>query len=127
MTLVNRDGFHNIRVRNYESDLTPVRVSLDDVLVSVGVQRVEGEVTGIDAAGTDRRSENRKRATNFPYDRLVFALGSQLLRLNVAGLAEYAFDVDTYNGGSRLNTHLQSLPADPNLQGCLRSSSWAPA
>ena len=51
MTLVNRDGFHNIRVRNYEADLTPVRVRLDDVLVPVGVQRVEGEVTGIDLAG----------------------------------------------------------------------------
>jgi NADH dehydrogenase len=33
VTLVNRDGFHNIRVRNYESDLTPVRVSLDDAPV----------------------------------------------------------------------------------------------
>src|SRR5215813_4053016 len=48
VTLVNRDAFHNIRVRNYETDLTPVRVPLDDVLGPVGVQRVEGQVTGID-------------------------------------------------------------------------------
>jgi NADH:quinone reductase (non-electrogenic) len=51
VTLVNRDGFHNIRVRDYESDLTPVRVPLDDVLVPIGVQRVEGEVIGIDVPG----------------------------------------------------------------------------
>jgi NADH dehydrogenase len=28
VTLVNRDAFHGIRVRNYEPDLTPVRVPL---------------------------------------------------------------------------------------------------
>ena len=31
ITLVNRDPFHCIRVRNYEADLRPVRVRLDDV------------------------------------------------------------------------------------------------
>src|SRR5215813_5289235 len=51
VTLVNRDAFHNIRVRNYEADLTPVRVPLDDVLGPVGVRRVEGEVAGIDLDG----------------------------------------------------------------------------
>jgi NADH dehydrogenase FAD-containing subunit len=33
VTLVNRDGFHSIRVRTYEADLSQVRVPLDDVLV----------------------------------------------------------------------------------------------
>ena len=51
VTLVNRDAFHNLRVRNYEADLTAVRVPLDDVLGPVGVQRVEGEVASIDLAG----------------------------------------------------------------------------
>ena len=64
VTLVNRDGFHNIRVRNYEADLTPVRVPLDDVLGPVGVRRVEGEVAGIDVAGQTAAVSNRKRATN---------------------------------------------------------------
>lgn len=30
--LVNRDDYHNIRVRNYEPDLSAVRVPLNDVL-----------------------------------------------------------------------------------------------
>jgi NADH dehydrogenase len=30
VTLVNRAAFHNIRVRNYEADLSAVRVPLDD-------------------------------------------------------------------------------------------------
>jgi NADH dehydrogenase len=47
-TLVNRDAFHGIRVRNYEADLTSVRVPLDDVLGPLGVRSVEGEVAAID-------------------------------------------------------------------------------
>jgi hypothetical protein len=39
---------HCVRGRNYEADLSPVRVPLDDALGPVGVQRVEGQVTGID-------------------------------------------------------------------------------
>jgi NADH dehydrogenase len=32
VTVVNRDAWHAIRVRNYESDLSDVRVPLDEVL-----------------------------------------------------------------------------------------------
>jgi len=117
VTLVNRDGFHNIRVRDYEADLTPVRVPLDDILIPVGVQRVEGEVTSIDLARQTTTVTTASGQLILAYDRLVFALGSQLLRPKVGGLAENAFDVDTYNGGERLNTHLQSLPQRPESPG----------
>ena len=50
VTLVNRDAFHNIRVRNYEADLTSVRIPLDDVLGPVGVRPVAGQVADIDLA-----------------------------------------------------------------------------
>jgi NADH dehydrogenase len=117
VTLVNRDGFHNIRVRNYEADLTSIRVPLDDVLGPVGVRCVEGEVTGIDLAEQTVAVTTVNGPLTLLYDRLVFALGSQLLRPNIAGLAEYAFDVDTYNAAVRLNTHLQSLPSRPESPG----------
>ena len=48
VTVVNRDPWHAIRVRNYETDLSDVRVPLDDVLGPIGVELVIGEVTGID-------------------------------------------------------------------------------
>jgi NADH dehydrogenase len=117
VTLVNRDGFHNIRVRNYEADLSSVRVPLDDVLAPVGVQRVEGEVAGIDLAGQTVAVTTAGELLALPYDRLVFALGSQVLRPNIAGLAEHAFDVDTYEGAARLGAHLQSLPRRPASPG----------
>ena len=117
VTLVNRDAYHSIRVRNYETDLSGVRVPLDDVLEPVGVRRVEGEVAGIDL-GTQRVVvATRGGAERLPYDRLVFALGSQLARPNVPGLPEHAFDVDTYEGGARLEAHLQALPHRPASPG----------
>ncbi|HXO01448.1 MAG TPA: hypothetical protein VN900_05285, partial [Stellaceae bacterium] len=48
ITIVNRDPWHSIRVRNYETDLSDVRVPLDDVLGPIGVDVVIGAVTGID-------------------------------------------------------------------------------
>jgi NADH dehydrogenase len=117
VTLVNRDAFHNIRVRNYEADLTPVRVPLDDVLGPIGVERVEGEVTGIDLTGQTVAATTESGPCTLPYDRLVFALGSQLFRPAIPGLAEHAHDVDTYRGAARLAAHLRSLPGRPAAPG----------
>src|SRR6266851_4423963 len=50
VTVVNRDAWHAIRVRNYEADLSRVRVALDDVLEPIGVERITGDVAGIDLA-----------------------------------------------------------------------------
>ena len=119
VTLVNRDPFHNIRVRNYEADLTRARIPLDDVLGPIGVSRVEGEVTDIDLNEQIVTVTTTSGEQSLAYDRLVLALGSQLLQPNIPGLAEYAFDVDTYKGAIRLNTHLQSLPSQPHSPGRL--------
>jgi NADH dehydrogenase len=117
VTLVDLDPFHKIRVRNYESDLTSVRVPLDDVLGPIGVLRVEGRVTGIDLSGQFVNVTNGGNEQTLPYDRLVFALGSQLVRPNIPGVAQNAFDVDTYDGAVRLNTHLEALTGRPESPG----------
>lgn len=109
VTLVNRDAYHSIRVRNYEADLSQVRVPLDSVLAPIGVARVEGEVIAIDT--TARRVAVRTAAGEraLDFDRLVLAAGSQLARPALPGLAEFGFDVDTYNGAARLQEHLGAL------------------
>ena len=117
VTLINRDAFHSIRVRNYESDLTAVRVPLDDVLGPVGVRRVQGEVADLDLTRQAAIVDTVDGPQVLFYDRLVFALGSQVLRPPVPGLAEHAFDVDTYDGAVKLNNHLQSLPDRPESPG----------
>lgn len=109
VTLVNRDGFHGIRVRNYEADIGPARVPLADVLDPIGVDLVRGEVTGVDLPGRCVTVGTAAGPRVLPYDRLVFALGSELARPPVPGLAEHAFDVDTYDHAARLTAHLDSL------------------
>src|SRR5262249_32069698 len=52
-----------------------------------------------------------------PYDRLVFALGSELVRPPVPGLAGYGFDVDTYDAAARLGVHLAGLAGRPDAPG----------
>jgi NADH dehydrogenase len=117
VTVVNRDAWHAIRVRNYEPDLTQVRVALDDVLEPIGVERMAGEVADIDFE--HRQVACLIRGTRHPlnYDRLVFALGSRLVRPDIPGLAQYAFDVDTYEGAARLNSHIDALDGQPASAG----------
>ena len=117
VTLVNRDRYHCIRVRNYEADLSAVRVPLNDVLGPIGVGYLAGEIVGIDLSEQAVTVATASGQRTLPYDRLVFTLGSQLLRPNVPGLAEHSFDVDTYDGAARLNTHLESLPSLPESSG----------
>ncbi len=111
VVLVDRTDWHAIRVRNYERSLADVRVPFDDVLASVGVRRVRGEVLDINL----KRREISVQGLPEPigYDRLVFALGSRLDIPPVPGLAEHAFNVDTYEAAARLRNHLAALPSQP--------------
>ncbi|MBN9513771.1 MAG: FAD-dependent oxidoreductase [Alphaproteobacteria bacterium] len=109
IVLLNDTPWHSIRVRNYEADLSETRVALDEVLAPVGVRRVEGKVTGIDVAARTVAYDDAEGPQTLGYDRLVFALGSQLARPNLPGLAEHGFDVDTYAAAMRLNAHIAGL------------------
>ncbi|MBW4531363.1 MAG: FAD-dependent oxidoreductase [Aphanothece saxicola GSE-SYN-MK-01-06B] len=115
--LINRDAFHGLRVRNYEADLAPLRVPLEAVLGPAGVRWLVGEVGSIDLAARTVIVLSEAGPQSLPYDRLVFALGSQLLRPPVPGLAEHGFDVDTYGGASRLADHLGALAERPEGPG----------
>jgi NADH:ubiquinone reductase (H+-translocating) len=111
VTVVSAQPFHDIRVRNYEADLTPCRIPLGEVLDPVGVGHLPGEVTAIETAG--RTVTLAAVSTPLSWDRLVFALGSRVVRPDIPGLGEFGFDVDTYDGAIRLGKHLSALAAGP--------------
>ncbi len=117
VTVVNRDPWHAIRVRNYETDLSDVRVPLDDVLGPIGVDLVIGEASAVDCSRHDVLCNAASRPVALSYDRLVFALGSELVRPPIPGLAEYAFDIDTYGAAAKLGAHLAGLPDRPESPG----------
>ncbi len=106
ITVLSSQPFHDIRVRNYEADLSACRIPLADLLDPVGVAHVTAEVTAID---TGARTVTTSRGATFGYDRLVLASGSHVLKPDIPGLREFGFDVDTHDGALALHRHLRGL------------------
>lgn len=115
--VVNTTPWHSIRVRNYEADLSGTRLPLADLLDPIGVKLVVAEVTGLSIADRTVTCAAAGKSFQLGYDRLVFALGSHLVRPPLPGLGEHAFDVDTYDAAMRLGAHLAGLAVAPRSAG----------
>ncbi|WP_063020621.1 NAD(P)/FAD-dependent oxidoreductase [Nocardia niwae] len=110
ITMISCTPYHDIRVRDYETDLSTSRIPLSDLLDPVGVEHILGEVTAIDAVA--RLVESTAGAHG--YDRLVLALGSQVVKPDIPGLREFGFDIDTYDAAIELQAHLRLLAEGPD-------------
>jgi NADH dehydrogenase len=110
ITVLSAKPFHDVRVRNYETDLSACRIALADLLDPVGVAHVATEVTAID---TDARTVTTSGGATYGFDRLVLASGSRVLIPPVPGVREFGFDVDTYDAALALQQHLRGLADDP--------------
>lgn len=113
ITLVNRFDYHSIRVRNYETDLGETLVPFEKVLTPADVRLVVGDVLDIVLAEKEAVVSTQQGEQRLSYDRLIFALGSELVHPNIPGLHEHAFDVDTFESAQRLNTHIDQLHQQP--------------
>jgi NADH:ubiquinone reductase (H+-translocating) len=107
--VVDRNPYHNIRVRNYEVDLSEAAIPLAELLDPIGVGHVVAEIGEIDAARRTVVVTSQRGREELSYDRLVLTLGSELVRPAIPGLAQFGFDVDTYAAAVRLNEHLIAL------------------
>jgi NADH dehydrogenase len=94
--VVDRNPYHNIRVRNYEVDLDNAAIPLGAVLDPIGVKHLTARVETIDIAKQEVAVVTPHGGEHLAYDRLVLALGSELARPDIPGLASSIFDVDTY-------------------------------
>jgi NADH:ubiquinone reductase (H+-translocating) len=117
VTVISSQPFHDIRVRNYESDLTACRIPLSDVLDPVGVVHITADVAAIDTVARTVTITGTDGVGSQDYDRLVFALGSSVVRPDLPGLREFGFDVDTYDHAIRLGRHLAALADGPSTPG----------
>lgn len=109
LLVIDRNPYHNIRVRNYEVDLREAAIPLDRLLDPIGVDHRIGEVEAVDAARRQVTVVTSSGRETLAYDRLVLALGSEVLRPDIPGLKTHAFDVDTYAAALRLDAHLAAL------------------
>ncbi|MEV0822863.1 NAD(P)/FAD-dependent oxidoreductase [Nonomuraea rubra] len=110
VTLVSGGDDLVIRPRLYEDDPETMRVPLDRVLGPIGVRRLSATVTGIDTEAHRVQAVARDgSALTLPYDKLVLAAGSRLVRPSFPG-AEHMFDIDTLPSATALDHHLRRLP-----------------
>ncbi len=107
--VIDRAPYHNIRVRNYEMDLSNVALPLAPLLDPIGVRHMIAEVAAIDPVTREATIETEHGRERLSYDRLVMTLGSELVRPAIPGLALHGFDVDTYAAAVRLDDHLTAL------------------
>jgi NADH dehydrogenase len=113
VTVISSQPYHDIRVRNYEADLSPCRIPLRELLDPVGIGHLTADVTGIDASAATVSTAD---GVVHGYDRLALAVGSKVAKPDLPGLARFGYDVDTYDGAMKLQSHIRTLPdrkADP--------------
>src|SRR5262245_32028419 len=107
--VVDRNPYHNIRVRNYEVDISDAVIPLAELLDPVGVAHRVAEIRDIDPVKQQVSVTANGGSEVIAYDRLVLTLGSQLARPAIPGLMSNGFDVDTYAAAVRLDEHLAGL------------------
>ena len=109
ITIINLDGWHSIRVRNYEPDITNVRVSLAKILSSLRINLIIGDVNDVDLKHHSVTVSTPKGIQTLKYDRIILALGSILNRPQICGLFEHGYSIDTWNEAAAFGKHLDEL------------------
>ena len=104
-----------VRPRFYEEKVSTLVAPLTELFAELDIEFISGRAEHID---TDAKRvtwrDNQGITSSVTYERLVLATGSQTKRLSIAGLAEYAFDIDQLESALRFEQHLDSLTARPD-------------
>jgi NADH:ubiquinone reductase (H+-translocating) len=90
----------------YEAFGPHLRVPLGSLLQPLGIDLLVSSVIAVDM---NRQSVLTSTGEEVSWDRLVVATGSVQQTLPVAGVAQHAFDIDTFASAERFDRHLQQL------------------
>ncbi|MCL5801393.1 MAG: FAD-dependent oxidoreductase, partial [Gammaproteobacteria bacterium] len=114
VTLISRDDYLTVRPRLYEAKPQGLRVPLESVLRPADVLFREATVVALNPSTRSiTLDDNRSDRIEIAYDRLVLATGSELRSLPVPGIAEHAFNIDTFAAAVALDVHLAELGQRP--------------
>jgi NADH dehydrogenase len=107
-----------IRPRLYEAQPDEMRVALRRVLEPIGVEHVRASVGRVEVGrGRVIAGGGHGTVMRLPFDRLIVATGSCLVRPGELPGAGLLHDVDTVDGAIRLDEHLHTLPSKPHALG----------
>ncbi|KAF9772867.1 hypothetical protein IL306_009410 [Fusarium sp. DS 682] len=104
-----------LRPRLYEPNPSTMKQTLVPLFSSAGIDFLQGTVETIDTNTQRVHAKSPSGAeSDIGYDRLILAAGSAVVRpKSVTGLEQYAFDIDSLAGASKLESHLKSLESLP--------------
>lgn len=104
-----------VRPRFYEEKVSTLVAPLTDLFDELDITFIAGHAEQIDTTAKTvlYRMSNGAHATA-SYDRLILATGSQTKRPPIAGLADYAFDIDQLESAQVFERHLDSLALRPS-------------
>ena len=104
-----------VRPRFYEENVSTLVAPLTDLFAELDITFIAGHAEQIDTAKktVSYRTSHGDRATA-SFDRLILATGSQTKRPPIAGLADYAFDIDQLETAQAFERHLDSLALRPS-------------
>lgn len=104
-----------IRPRFYEENVSTMVAPLTDLFAELDIAFISGEAQRIDTTEkTVFYRDSNGTAAEVTYERLILATGSQTKRPPIAGLAEYAFDIDQLESARLLEQHLDALATRPS-------------
>lgn len=104
-----------VRPRFYEEKVSTLVAPLSDLFAELGIEFIAGIAEQIDTKHKIVSWRDMHGVANeVSYERLILATGSQAKRPPIAGLAEYAFDIDQLESAQAFENHLDSLAMRPS-------------
>ncbi|KXH37247.1 hypothetical protein CSIM01_13463 [Colletotrichum simmondsii] len=115
VTVIAPQPYLVMRPRLYEEDPSSMSQDLEPLFKACGIEFIPGSVDDIDVQSHTASYRSSAGTEHFAtYDRLILAAGSSVIRPDqVSGLAQHAHDVDSLEGATKLETHLNILGACP--------------
>ncbi|CAM1508030.1 Fc.00g048780.m01.CDS01 [Cosmosporella sp. VM-42] len=104
-----------LRPRLYEANPAGMTHPVGPLFESAGIKFIQGTAEAIytEKHAVDIRSASGA-TSNIGYDRLILAAGSSVVRpQGIAGLKQYAFDIDSLLSATKLESHLKGLSGLP--------------
>ena len=104
-----------VRPRFYEENVAGLVAPLTELFAELDVEYIQGSAEHIDTKEkTVWYRDSEGNTSLIMYDRLVLATGSQAKRPAVAGLTEFAFDIDQLESAQVFEKHLDALVHQPS-------------